>query len=124
MSRHPPRVGDFVFGQERFQRGFSSHVSHCGYLYEATALLHRSPAGPWATVDENGVWRDHYDRPFTWEDASTMTAVNARLFFQVVGLELVEQPVRCSSLLNPLVTETYADNPVWEVTLQEVQPQS
>ncbi len=114
----PPAAGSFIYIQERYQHGFSTHVSERGYLYEATALQHQHYSGPWATVDAQGLWRDFYGRTFTWRPAQELKPLAARLYFELINRELVELDAVDKILYPELPALTHA----WCLELIPVTP--
>jgi hypothetical protein len=106
-------VGDHLWIQEEFQRGFSGHVSHCGYLYRSTDVNRDSNHGLWC-YEKNGTFYDHYDRPFPWLPATEMPRQACRLVYEIVSWEIALQyPDREG--------EIPSNEYFWHITLRRVE---
>jgi hypothetical protein len=63
--------GETVYIKEIWQNNFSTHVSHNGLLYKATAEKDSSWHGHWAYI-RDGKWFDYYGRPIKWRSSMLM----------------------------------------------------
>lgn len=81
------KTGDLLWVKETFQRNFSSHVSHQGYLYKTDIGFKDVNYRIWC-YEKKGEYFDHYDRQFSWKPSIHMPKAAARIWLKITDIRI------------------------------------